>query len=197
MVYQTGNLCSGGSSSNNVSTAWTMIAAENALGWAQSGELFYPSISGGCWRHFAQQEQSKFQTPVTKLGSCVSAGQLHRAWQQTVSVGGSQVWAVRSNIDTTIFLQSNFNPFANWNLPFIPEFEGETHYDSGSGWSDVPGTAANPVSFANAHGFMQVQDDNGTWYDTCGNVNLYANAAQHYSSTALECDFVQVWTSQL
>ncbi len=183
-----------------------MITNGTFTGWAQSGEIFFPDIKNGCWRHFAQQqENSKYYLPRTNYGSCVSAGEEHRAWQQSIYIGGSQGWAIRSNIDTTIFLQSPWDQFVAWgnNYDWVPEYEGEAHYDCSTpttppcspsnGWSDIPGTGSAPVPFGN----MEVQDYYGDgWYDTCGFVHLYPYADTHYSYNAPQCDYVNVWTSQ-
>ncbi len=186
MTYQLGNICTNGdTTSNNVSAAWTMVNGADLQGWAQSGMLL--EYGWGCWREFAQQEQNvSLYAPVTITGPCVTGGETHHVWQQTVNASGS--WRMRSNIDTTVYIQSTYNQFSAWSSPFIVEFMGETHHDN----SDVPGYVGTKTDLSG----MQVQDlaDNA-FYGTCGRVTLYSGADTRYSTDAPNCDHVRVWTS--
>lgn len=186
MTYQQGALCSD-ANLNNVSASWTMIAASDVKGWAQSGYWFHSGET--CWRHFAQQVWGyPANPPYTIEGTCVNPGEQHRVWQQTVVVGAPQYWAIRSNVDVTIFIQSSWNQFGVWANPLIAEFNGETHHYN----SDVPGSSANPTDF---HGPMQVQNyANDQFYDTCGFISLYPAAAFRYATDQPSCDHVRVWT---
>lgn len=187
MTYRYGNICTvGDASNNNFVTAWTMVFGNDGLGWAQSG-IFY-AYGYGCWHHFAQQERNYFQeAPFTIIGSCVGQGEVHKVWQQTVNVGNPD-WRIRSNIDSTIFIQSTWNQFTQWSQPFQVAFDGEARHNA----SDIPGYGSVRTDYSG----MQVQDYfNDNFFNTCGYINLGVVSSPRYAVSGLNCDHIQVWTS--
>lgn len=192
MKYSYGNICTSYPDyHHNFSTAWTMISSGGSVhGWAQSGNILHYGDS--CWHHWAEQEENyPAIQPFDVNGACINVGESHRAWQQAVYPGGQ--WAMRSNIDTTIFIQSSFDPFSSWAGTWNVSYEGETSFDE----SDVPGYQQAGLPPPTNFGLMEVQDFyNDNYYDTCGNAVLAASPAVHrYATDAPACDFTRVWTS--
>jgi hypothetical protein len=134
LIYQQGTQCHTDTSPNNLTASWTMILSQDRQGYAQSGYI-YDNLPPYCWKNFAEQKIGSGYLSVRKYGSCIDPGTHHNTGQETMPVAPPQYWAIRSYIDSTVLMFSNWNQFATWTTPFVPEFLGETHYDQ----SDVPG----------------------------------------------------------
>jgi hypothetical protein len=63
---------------------------------------------------------------------------------------------LRSDVDTSVYLVSSWNPFAVWSYPFSPQFFGEAAYLA----SDVAGNAASQTQFTSLGG---EREDNDNW----------------------------------
>lgn len=191
IIYRQAALCSTDSTPNNSSTGWTMIAAGDSNGWAQSGLINYPGL--GCWKHFAQQAAPGFPL-FTVIQYCVTIGVSHVVWQRTKYNSVKGLWVVQSMIDNTVFLDSGYappsgwSPFAVWASPFVPQFLGETHHNA----SDVPGSASAKLDYSSMY-VQELTDD--TWHDTCGYITLYGGADPRYATDAPSCNHTRVWTS--
>lgn len=195
MIYRLGNICTTDQNpGTNFSTAWTMVSSYGADAYAQSGLMY--QYGWGCWLHFAEQLRAPGagSNRVILPSPCVSNGESHRTWQQVVNVISPSCcdWRMRSNIDSTILMQSTWSPFSNWVLPYNAEFAGETTHNN----SDIPGYKVTglppPVNFSG----LQVQswhDDN--WYSTCGRTNFTKVQHPRYSSSVLSCNSTESWTS--
>ncbi len=174
----------------NLVSAWTMVASADTTGWAQSGYWYYHGIGNNCMSHFAQQVYNyPTNAPTTVIGSCVSDHESHQAWQQTVYVGGSSNWAVRSNIDVTIFIQSAWNQFSVWSQPLRAVNDGETSMMQ----SDVPGTPSNVDDWSS----IQVQSyANDAFYSACGSAKFYPiTSLSRFSVNQPSCQETQSWTN--
>lgn len=179
MTYRYGDICIGDPTNNNTVSDWTMVHSNDRQGWAQSGFLYV--YGAPCWRHFAEQMFGGQRTQV--FGSCVGGNELHRVWQQVVYNNG---WKIRSNIDTTVFIESTVSPFTYWNVPFQVSFDAEAHHDA----SNIPGSYQAPVAYTN----MQVQDFiDDTWHGTCPWVYLGVVRAPRMGVDAPTCDFIHTW----
>jgi hypothetical protein len=193
MSYKDDNVCTSVQNNTNLSTSWSMIQGSpygaNA-GYAQSGRIYYPTIPSNCMRHFGEQSESG-SSFVRMLGVCTSSNENHQVWQQYIPSNGH----LRSNIDTTVFLESSWSPVGIWPTPWQANFLGETHY----GESDVPGLTSNPTDFTQ----MQVQrysDD--LWESTCssdvtlGSIGSWdpSQTYYRYSQDRPACDHVREWT---
>jgi len=203
LQYQQSALChSGDPTYTNMATAYTMIKGADGNGWAQSGLWFQADWS--CWKHYWQYEDNysvygfasgHFQM---KTGVCVSSGEIHHSWQQSVYDGVN--WHMRTIIDSTYY-DTPWSQFAAWASPFGVEFSGETTHNN----SDVPGYTSNKSDFAPpGQDIMRVQDFyDDTFYDTCqsGRIVLWAfsnwsvnDPMGRYSTDAPACNHVRVWT---
>lgn len=196
MRYRYGNICTIGDPNpgGNFSTAWTMASSPDTTQYAQSGIMY--QYGDSCWRHFAEQSRpGQPLNPDRRLLGCVANGETHRVWQQVVNLlaPGCCAWRIRSNIDSTIVIQSTFDPLAVWGTPFNAEFAGETTHNS----SDIPGYKIAGYPPPTAFTFISVQslnDDN--WYSSCGRTSMTkVTTSPRYSSSILGCDSTESWTS--
>jgi hypothetical protein len=188
ILYRGSANCATDYSNWNFKSGWTMIASGNGLGWAQSGFIWRPGFP--CWKHWAQQWRGNGYPLVDKVDSCATLGALYHAWQQTVFVGGIQQWAVKSNVNSTTLIQSNFDQFLAWASPFSAQYYGETGHAN----SDVPGSPTGPMEFRD----VGVQDFfNDSWNNACGYVTLYRwVAVNRWAADAPGCDYLRVWTAR-
>jgi hypothetical protein len=143
----------GNSAPTNYSDEWTMIANGNATadGWAQSGietDYGFTGMYG-----FAQQFQGNHGSMQTiYAGSATPTGQTHlytQWWDPACS-------CFHSDVDTTVYLASTWDPYASWSEPFAPQFFGETGYLA----DDIAGTSAAPTQFTSLGG---ERGDNDQW----------------------------------
>jgi hypothetical protein len=189
LTYRGNNLCTSYLGNDNFATTWSMVFSADRKGWSQTGQLYYFHIgnNSGCAHHFSQQEENTDSyLPVTMLGTCVSAGEVHQVWKQYIPVNGH----VRANIDQTVMSETNYVVWTEWTRPLQVTVDGETGYRE----TDVPGTAGQVSDFTS----MQVQrysDDN--WESTCyGNAVFYSDTSlTRYSDSQAACDHIQVWTN--
>jgi hypothetical protein len=185
MRVEYGNICQSDTRPGfNFSTAWDMVFSNGTPGYAQSGIMLRYGYA--CWLWWAEQEDRTH--PFTDwYQGCATQGTTHDVWQQMLLVNGS--WVVRSNVDLTVIRESSFNPIGEWSTPYQIGFSGETYY---GGESDVPGYTPAPTDFSG----MQIQDfNNDGWYPSCGNLILGPYVSPRYTTVALNCDHVQIWTS--
>lgn len=183
-----------------------MVYSNDGSGWAQSGMIY--EYGDSCWRHFAQQAYGQggsgsYLNTYVMPNVCVGNDESHHVWEQTVPTGCTKGTncEIRSNIDTTVLIQSSWDPNAKWTTPFLVAWSGETYFDQ----SDVPGYNTSgyppPVDYEN----MEWQyASNDSWYTVCdGNIALNAGTvAPRYSIgtvSSSNCtsgtDHVQSWTS--
>lgn len=176
--------CAGGNSFNTIST-WTAIYGGG--GYAQAGTYYLPSYAG-CARRWAEQSPSGGPYQDYFVGGCSTPGETHDYWNQSLLVDGA--WRMRSNIDTTVIAQSNFNQFNSWGAG-----DYNVAFASEAGWlqSWIPGRTATPQDFS----ALQVQDRSyDTWYGTCGNaymVNVNDNLTR-WGIDAPSCNHIRTWT---
>lgn len=183
LTYRNSGLCTTDKTSDNDSTAWTMLSSSDGDGYAQSGVLHnWPT--GPCIRHWAAQNEYGIAGQESDvIGVCASAGEVHQAWQ----LWDPSIGRIVSLIDATRFITSSWNPFTVWTTPFLAQVVGETHY----GNSDVPGLSASPSDFTT----IQVQAYSNSWVPACGNVNWYAvPTAWRYTQSKPACNWLRVWT---
>lgn len=180
-------LCTSDNGPNNFSTSWSMIYGGNG-GYAQSGTR-YEYSDNGCVRRWAEQRQSAstgFVDVFLPYG-CSAFGETHDYWQQSIYINGG--WRIRSNIDTTIIIQSPWSPFS-WTGNYQVAFSSETYYQE----THIPGAPATKQAFTN----LQVQDRvNDSWYNTCGNANLglFNNVPSGWGVDSLSCNYTRSWTN--
>jgi hypothetical protein len=188
LTYQYGDICNTDPTNNNSASNWTMVYGAQGQ-YVQSGYIYFYGIQPDCWRHFSQQARDlRLEPQETVLGSCVTAGERHNAWQQAIVVNNR--WVYRSNIDFTIFQQSTWSPFDNWSRPFKVGFDGEVSH----GTSYVPGAQWAKADQTN----MQVQDwYNDQYYNTCGRVGLGGHISSiSFGVDAPNCDWTRSWTNR-
>jgi hypothetical protein len=193
LIYQSNYLCTPVTGLANKTSTWTMVVGGDYLGWSQSGQGLY--AGEGCSRHFAQQEENvNYFNPVTKYGSCVSAGQEHEVWQQFLTSPNRML----ANIDGVNFITSTYNPFApegskpgdGWAEPFQLQIQGEVSYLE----SDISGTTAAASHFYGT----QVQRYPSNAYVACsGYVSFIADSplAHRYSQQSSSCSNIYTWTN--
>jgi hypothetical protein len=123
--------------SDSFSTVWVMIASNNSLGWAQTGYIYRAGYSGAYL--YAQAVRQYPSTPQTVYMAGAPSSALYYD-SYYFNQGDMGMVANGNNLVT-----SNFDPVVSWTAPWIPEWEGETHYSG----DDVPGTSASPTYFSN------------------------------------------------
>ena len=174
------SLCGNDQFTANFSNSWTKIAAGNGAGWAQSGFIRrYGQLS----YHFAQTKANTGYMATTLYGSSVADGELHQYWQQWLPDCG----CIHSNVDSTRFIDSWFDPFAWWQAPFSPQYMAETSHRS----SDIPGGINSHVYWR----LLYVQELNNSWSNTpCGFPSRNDNPAFWNVSTTT-CPAFDTWAS--
>jgi hypothetical protein len=183
LTYRTADVCIGLPGSGQFFFGWTAIAGALDYQYAQSG-FYYDGNPLGCTRHFAQQS-NVLNGYVTKTGSCVGGGEVHHAWEQYVPFSGGHV---RSNIDTTVFLESTFNEL-NWQHPWRAQFSGEV----GNMQDDIPGLSTSKTDFSTAQ--IQYFSDN-VYRTTCSHITLVRVVQNsRWSADAPACDHLRAWTN--
>jgi hypothetical protein len=154
-----GAVCDTDTSANNFQNPYAMIASGDGNGYAQSG---YTRWYNSCTYFFAEQSKNG-STFYDKFGTtCVTTdGTTHKYTEEYFS----SCSCVKSMVDGTPYMTSNWNPFNNWSYPFSPQFEGEAIYRE----SDMPGNSASPTSFTDLH----YQNTDNSWgaYG-CGALNV-------------------------
>lgn len=135
IVTREGLVCDTNTSSSNFATGWSMIAAGNGSGWAQSG---YFRSYGSSITYFSQiaSDSTHFQT-VFRYNPILGSTHAYR------SLYWSGCGCIQTTVDSTVFQQSTFNPYGRWSFPFVPQFFGETAYRE----SDMPGLSSSPMTF--------------------------------------------------
>lgn len=180
LTYRTSNVCTFGG--GNFDTGWTMLAGAQWFQYVQSGFLFDGNPLG-CMRHFAQQSNDP-NVFTTKTGSCTNDGEVHRAWQQYLPNTGGHI---RSNIDTTVFLESSWNVL-NWTHPWSAQFFGEV----GNMQGDIPGRSTRKTDWSSMT--VQAFTDN-VYRDTCGRITLVRSVDNaRWRADAPNCNHVRAWT---
>jgi len=193
LLYQSNHLCTPVTGLGNKTSTWTMVVGADFLGWSQSGQGMY--AGEGCSRHFAQQEEnSNYFAPVTKYGSCVSAGQEHQVWQQFLTSPDR----ILANIDGVNFITSTYNPFAaegfepgsGWAEPFQVQIQGEVNYEE----SDISGTATAQSHF---YGTQIQRYVNDVWEGCSGYVSFIADSPilDRFSQSFTSCSSFYLWTN--
>lgn len=185
IVVRHGSVCDTDTSSNNTSSAWTMVNAFNTAGWAQSG---YIRWYGSSIYHFAQYRRNSSTAWVTKIGStALTAGSSYKYWQQSIYNSSAGQWQIRDNVNSTVLLQTNFNTFSYWNEPFSVQWSGETDYAQ----SDVPGSSSATAKFSN----MQVQrySDDG-WQSGLRALGAFTDTSSRYHRSSVSSNSFSIWT---
>jgi len=132
----------------NFTAEWSMIANSGGLGWAQSG---YIRWYAGNIVYFAQQFDGNGDLQ-TKWGSSATTGQTHlytQWWDPSCS-------CLHSDVDTTVYLVTTWNPFTLWNYPFSAQFSGEARYLE----NDIAGNASSRTQYTSLGG---EREDNNNW----------------------------------
>jgi hypothetical protein len=193
MTYEQGNICTTDTGSGNDITSWSMVYSRDRNGWAQSGLLY--RYGWACWRHWSEQSQtgvsgSEYFIPNT----CVGNGEVHQVWQQIVPTGCTKGTncKMRSNIDTTVLMESSWDPFANWAQPFSVGWAGEAHHN----YSDIPGYNQPGYPPKLDYSSLQFQQkSNDSFLSVCGALGLVSVTASRYAEDQPACDHVRTWTS--
>jgi hypothetical protein len=121
---------------NSVAYVWVMIASNNSDGWTQSGYVYRDGVSGAYT--FAQYSENG-SAWYTVYGSTISSTALYYE-SYNFTAGAMDLVANGTQLETT-----PWDPDLEWTAPWIPEWEGETHYTG----DDVPGTSASPAYVSN------------------------------------------------
>lgn len=149
IVVRPSALCSGDTDGGtNFSNAWSMIAGSSttqSLEYAQSG---FETRAGHATMHFAQYASPAGGVTTKYVSTLLNERHAYRSlWSPTCH-------CVRMTVDSTLFLQTPFNPYGIWQSPFVPQFFGEASYFT----NPMPGTASSPTAFS-ALGAQRVSDD--------------------------------------
>jgi hypothetical protein len=172
----------------NFSTAWTMIAAYDGLGWAQTGFIRgYLS---------PQYEWAEFYNPDT--GVVYNRFPSNPSLPDGATHADRELWngscaCIQMTIDGALVTQTNFNPFAVWYAgpngnQFSPQFSGETTYKE----SDIPGVSSSKTRIY-ALG-AQRYDDDVLASMPCTLSYINSNTAR-WTHSAASCTDFSIWTS--
>jgi hypothetical protein len=183
MSFTPGHLCTQTPNGPDYSDAIVQIKSSNG-GYALAGHIV--ELGGPCWRFFAQQKQDSAHATTTIYGVCIANQyERHNAWDQTVYTPGAHI---RSNIDTTIFIESPWSPYGSWVNPWNVTWAGSTSMNR----SDIPGYDTAETDFSG----MQVQSNmDAHWYSSCADY-LYWYFDNRYYLGDSACDHTWVYTSQ-
>lgn len=180
LVVRASSLCSTDTNYiSNFSNSWSMIAGGSGCQWAQSG---FETGYGQPIKHFAQIAGS-CSNIVTVYGAAIHSGEKH-AYR---SLYNATCRCVKSTVDTTTFIVSNFDPYGTWTYPFQPQFEGETAYLA----SDMPGVPTSQTAFS-AIGAQRVSDD-VLISMPCTMVSNNSNPAA-WALSASSCTAFNIWS---
>lgn len=136
-----------GSRNGSASAVWTMLQGSGpGDGYAQSGyekstNNFGDGKSRSVTYYFAEAIRLHCSTckDAFKETSAVSGtNEYHQSYDFANNV-------IDMEINSTVLLKTKWDPKNNWTSPWMPEWEGETHWTK----DDVPGTASSPVYFSN------------------------------------------------
>lgn len=130
-------LCTGISTTNNFSDAWTMIANSGGDGWAQIGYEHDPGLAN---RTFTQAAQSFTNTHPVIYYASVTTGTSIQYWEQF----DAACFCIHMNKGTTRVADTYFNPVAAgvWSSnPWEPQFSAETGYKE----DPVGGSPGSPI----------------------------------------------------
>jgi hypothetical protein len=180
LTVRYGAVCDTDQNNNNFSTAWTMLASNaGGGGYVQSG---FMRAYGSLIYHFA--EQNRDGSSYTRVyGSPISVGEIHRYWQQWDSTCS----CLHSNVDTTRFMNSSFDPFSVWTTPFSEQFVGEVKHVA----SDMPGVGGGPTKFAN----ISVQDYYNHWALIPNPFLARTVDRSRWGANAINSTTTQIWTN--
>jgi len=167
IVNRFGAVCDTDTTNDNVSTAWTMIAGNGFLQYAQAGFIRW---YGSPDYFFAQDNDGG--APRTTFGvALANYGETHQYWDQW-SAGCNCVQEV---VDVTIFQSTPYNPRTAWTQPFSNQWLGEVKYTA----SDMPG---NSTEGWTTYTLMQVQlAANSLWTNTLPVIGYVNNNPARWS----------------
>jgi hypothetical protein len=153
LITRYGAVCDTDTSNGNGSLAWTMIAAGDAKGWAQSGFWRWYNSSTYFFSQVNYTDSAGKSHLTTKFSSSPTTyGQTHtykEQWSQSC-------YCEQSYVDSTLYIATSFNPYTYWYYPFSPVYSGEANYLA----SDMTGNSASPTVFSNLH----YQDISNSFY---------------------------------
>lgn len=175
----------------NFSNSYVMIEDSDGLGWAQVG---FERTFGWPVRHIGQFWNGNTQDPVNGgplyLSTKYSKGSPLVGEIYSYSVRYASVCrCFRTMINTTVWQESDFNPYTSFTQPWTFSLTGEARYKE----SDVPGYSGlspGPTRYENA----QIYDEEFTWRALpCGTAKINDNPARwHVDSTA--CNYLRTYT---
>jgi len=194
IVNRYGAVCDTDTSGNNFVATWAMIANNGGGGWVQSGYIRWYDHTTVFFSQISKTGDPNFGQFDTKFGtSSLAYGDTNHYYEKWVSSCSCD----HSNIDSTTWLSTTFNPFNAWFLPFSPQFSGEAAYKQ----NDMPGNSSTPTSFTDLH-YQDYTDswvsygcnlltksndlagvtrsDGESWYDritSCPNFDIYTDTA--------------------
>lgn len=121
----------------NFVTTWNMIAGNSLHSYAQAG-FFRPQ--GDCIYWYAEyhnQIGSGDYTRKVDISDGCRSGSGQTFQTRYDPSAGREIMIAGS----TPLLRTDYNPYAYWNEPFVPEISGESKYAA----SDLPGSVSNPT----------------------------------------------------
>lgn len=91
-------------------------------------------------------------------------------------------------IDTTVFLETNFNIFTAWPRPIGAQYMAEVHDPN----TDIPGTASRMTDWSTMT--IQYYSDD-SYHNTCGSITLHREVDRsNWDSDAPNCNHVRSWS---
>lgn len=187
-MVRNGATCSGVTSAQNFSNAYTMISSNpNAsyynTGWAQAGFIH---TTGQGLRWFSQDNNNATGVTETRFSMFDISGEIgiRHAFHVFYLLECS---CIEMYIDTTLWKSSSFSPYSYWQSPFSPQYSGEGGYAN----DNVPGAAASPVSMTS----MGVYNEGGRNTLIPCVLSVGDDYPTRWSHHANSCTAVDLWTA--
>ena len=178
----------GRSIGTNFTTAWTMIAAYNYNGWAQTGFIRGYNSPQYEWAEFYNQATGVVYNRFPASPSLPNG--VRHAYRELWS---DSCACIVMSIDGVEVTQTNFDPYQVWDAgpngdQFSPQFSGETTYTS----SDIPGVPGAQTAFS----AMGAQQYFGNALDSMPCTLTYTNSnTARWTHSASSCTAFNIWTS--
>jgi len=165
IVTRYGSVCDTNTSSHNFVATWVMIANGNGGGgWVQSGYIRWYDHTTVFFSQISKTGDPNVGQFDTKFGSSsLTYGDTNHYYERW----NSNCLCEHSNINSTTFLATTFDPYGSWSYPFSPQFFGETAYKQ----SDMPGNSASPTPFTD----LNYQNASDNWVSYSCNVLTKSN----------------------
>jgi hypothetical protein len=178
LTTQYGAVCDTHTTMGNFTNAYAMIASD--LGVNGYGQAGYIRWYNHCTVYFAQQFDGGTDLQTNYGSSCLTDGNTH----SYINRWNPDCHCLKSNVDSTTFLTSTWNPYDVWVFPFSPQFQGEARYLE----SDMPGNAANLTLYSSIQG-QSSSDDSWQSYPC-------ASLTKANDGSATRSDGEKWWDSQ-